>query len=73
MLNLLNKFIEKWAGWDEFGEDGVILYQAKFKEDFGPWKKGEVHDIRASDDIVESYDAEGKVLLSCKVKLAVDA
>lgn len=67
----------KFKEWDGDPFESLIAYNAKFRRDFGPFKKGEVLKsvtFSMSDGTLEEHDDEGKVLRSCRIKLvAVDS
>ncbi len=58
------------------GDDTFIAVgNATFKQDFGPWKKGDkVENLTLDYDgcYIEEYDDEGEVVKKCAVKLVVD-
>lgn len=61
----------KWKGWDEFDILANFYFGVTFIDDFGAFKKGEVFESLLVDlqkGIIESYDKEGKVSRSQKMK-----
>jgi hypothetical protein len=61
----------KWQGWD--GIDILLnyYYDVTFTEDFGTFKKGDVFEsimVDYQNGFIESYDKEGNVLKTQKIK-----
>lgn len=64
----LVKEMVDFSGWDDIDTGTMQFYEATFKKDFGPWKKGqtvETLSINFLSGVMESY-FEGKVVLATK-------
>lgn len=74
MADVVDKIIESFSGWDGDQYESFILYDAKFRNDFGPFKKGEtpkVIQFSFSEGVLGELDEHGKITRSCNVKLVV--
>lgn len=61
----------KWKSWDEFDILANFYFGVTFTDDFGSFKKGEVFEsimVDLQKGVIESYDKEGNVLRSQKMK-----
>lgn len=53
------------SGWDELDLCSICVYDAVFKQDFGPWKQGQKVNslsIMFMQGIIESVDDEGNII-----------
>lgn len=79
MLENENGLIDVLVEFDEWHDGDVTFISvgpATFKEDFGPWRKGETVDSLTLDysrGYIEEYDDKGEVVRRCAVKLMIDS
>ena len=59
----------------DYLDDGIVqYYNAKFQEDFGPWKNGKIVETLVLDipsGVAQEYSDSGAVVKQVKIKMVI--